>query len=258
MQRKRLRAITKSVADWTWRHMSTAGFSARQSRIGTRGNAKRWADHIPTEVTKPWEAEGIHRATWYRSDRVNENGATRMDGERQRWSATIVLSDSSLLVGSAQTTAPLLVARRDCGGTQQLRVVVFRGELPKVAIARHMELRPEHRDRRIRLEYRNDTRKHVNELFAVHNLGEIRAVMEAISLQNTGNLGEQIAKRRAAWSWDQRAKRANKASEKGTSHYRKHEGLPPHAEGRGKPIGEQVLADAHGWDDESNRANHPD
>jgi hypothetical protein len=30
------------------------------------------------------------------------------------------------------------------------------------------------------------------------------------------------------------------------------------AEGRGKPIGEQVLADAHGWDDESNRANHPD
>jgi hypothetical protein len=53
MQRKRLRAITKSVADWTWRHMSTAGFSARQSRIGTRGNAKRWADHVPTEVTKP-------------------------------------------------------------------------------------------------------------------------------------------------------------------------------------------------------------
>jgi hypothetical protein len=39
---------------------------------------------------------------------------------------------------------------------------------------------------------------HVNELFAVHSLGEIRAVMEAISLQNTGNLGEQIAKRRAA------------------------------------------------------------
>jgi hypothetical protein len=79
-----------------------------------------------------------------------------------------------------------------------LRVVVFRGELPKVAIARHMELRPGHRDRRIRLEYRNDTRNHVNELFAVHSLGEIRAVMEAISLQNTGDLGEQIAKRRAA------------------------------------------------------------
>jgi hypothetical protein len=61
-----------------------------------------------------------------------------------------------------------------------------------------MELWPGHRDRRIRLEYRNDTRNHVNELFAVHSLGEIRAVMEAISLQNTGDLGEQIAKRRAA------------------------------------------------------------
>ena len=40
-----VRAITKSVADWTWRHMSTASFSARQSRIGKRGNAKRWAGH---------------------------------------------------------------------------------------------------------------------------------------------------------------------------------------------------------------------
>ena len=28
--------------------------------------------------------------------------------------------------------------------------------------------------------------------------------------------------------------------------------------GRGKPIGEQVLADAHGWDDENDRPNHPD
>jgi hypothetical protein len=139
-------------------HVHRRFFGKAVAHRHARGNAKRWADHIPTEVTKPWEAEGIHRATWYRSDRVNENGATRMDGERQRSSATIVLSDSSLLVGSAQTTAPLLVARRDCGGTQQLRVVVFRGELPKVVIARHMELRPEHRDRRIRLEYRNDTR----------------------------------------------------------------------------------------------------
>jgi len=40
-----VRAITKSVADWTWRHMSTASFSARQSRIRKRGNAKRWAGH---------------------------------------------------------------------------------------------------------------------------------------------------------------------------------------------------------------------
>jgi hypothetical protein len=30
------------------------------------------------------------------------------------------------------------------------------------------------------------------------------------------------------------------------------------AEGRGKPIGEQVLADAHGWGDERDRPNHRD
>jgi hypothetical protein len=28
------------------------------------------------------------------------------------------------------------------------------------------------------------------------------------------------------------------------------------AKGRGKPIGEQVLADAHGWDAENDRPNH--
>jgi head-tail adaptor len=65
-------------------------------------------------------------------------------------------------------------------------------------MARHMELRPGHRNRRIRLEYRNDARDHVNELFAVHSLEEIWAMIEAISLENTGNLGEQIVKRRAA------------------------------------------------------------
>jgi len=50
-----VRTITGSVANWTWRHMSVAAFSARQSHVGKRGNAKRWADHIPTEVTKPWQ-----------------------------------------------------------------------------------------------------------------------------------------------------------------------------------------------------------
>lgn len=180
-----VRAIAKSVADWVWRHMSTAGFSARQSRIGKLGNAKRWADHIPTEVTKPWEAEGIHGATWYRRKRLNGNGTSCVSDERQRSSATIAISDNSLLAGSA-------------GSPQAVRVIVFRGELPQVAIARHMELRPEHRGRPINLEYRNDARDHVHELFAVHSLDEIRAVMEAISRANKGNLGDQIVKRRAA------------------------------------------------------------
>jgi hypothetical protein len=30
------------------------------------------------------------------------------------------------------------------------------------------------------------------------------------------------------------------------------------AEGRGRPIGEQMLADAHGWGDERDRPNHCD
>ena len=30
------------------------------------------------------------------------------------------------------------------------------------------------------------------------------------------------------------------------------------ANGRGKPIGEQMLADAHAWDDENDRPNHRD
>ena len=30
------------------------------------------------------------------------------------------------------------------------------------------------------------------------------------------------------------------------------------ADGRGKPIGAQVLADGHGWDDENDRPNRPD
>ena len=47
-------------------------------------------------------------------------------------------------------------------------------------------------------EYRNDARDHVNELFAVHSLDELRAIMEAISLQNAGNVGEQTVKGRAA------------------------------------------------------------
>jgi hypothetical protein len=40
-------------------------FSAVQSRRGTRGNAIRWAGHVPLSTLKPWEAAGISRASWY-------------------------------------------------------------------------------------------------------------------------------------------------------------------------------------------------
>ena len=69
-----LRSITKSVARWTWKHwyyFTDAAFSKKQSRRGKRGMAKRWAGHTPLHETRPWEAEGISRRTWFRRQKVN-------------------------------------------------------------------------------------------------------------------------------------------------------------------------------------------
>jgi hypothetical protein len=74
-----------------------------------------------------------------------------------------------------------------------VRCVVFKGETLQFAMARHLELRPEHRGRRIRLEYRNDARDHLSEMLAACSLDEIQAVLDAIS----GKLGDHIAKRDA-------------------------------------------------------------
>ena len=62
-------AIVRSVSHWTWRRFSDVGFSRRQSLLGKRGAAKRWASHDPTEASKPWATEGISRSTWYRKRR---------------------------------------------------------------------------------------------------------------------------------------------------------------------------------------------
>jgi hypothetical protein len=43
-----VRAIAKSVARWTWRHFDDEKFRARQSCLGKRANAKRWATPRPT------------------------------------------------------------------------------------------------------------------------------------------------------------------------------------------------------------------
>jgi hypothetical protein len=64
-----VRATVRSVVRWTWKHFTDAGFARRQSALGRRGMAKRWADHIPLKQTEPWAAEGISRATWYRQKR---------------------------------------------------------------------------------------------------------------------------------------------------------------------------------------------
>jgi len=61
-----IRAIAKSVARWTWRHFSEEQFSRLQSLRGARRSAQMWAGHVAREKTRPWGAEGISRATWYR------------------------------------------------------------------------------------------------------------------------------------------------------------------------------------------------
>jgi hypothetical protein len=66
MSPSELRAISKSVAKWTWRRFSDEGRSRWASRKGKKGNAKRWAGHDAAEQTKPWEALSISRASYYR------------------------------------------------------------------------------------------------------------------------------------------------------------------------------------------------
>lgn len=58
-----LRAITKSIARWTWRRFTPEKFVAIQSHRGKQSAARRWAGHVKAE---PWTALGISRATYYR------------------------------------------------------------------------------------------------------------------------------------------------------------------------------------------------
>jgi hypothetical protein len=62
--------IARSVAKWTWKRFSPDAFSELQRARGIRGMAKRWAGHTPLHESKPWEAENIGRATWYRRQKM--------------------------------------------------------------------------------------------------------------------------------------------------------------------------------------------
>lgn len=48
------------------RRMDWFANSAEQSRKGKAGNAVKWAGHVAESTTKPWEALGISRRTYYR------------------------------------------------------------------------------------------------------------------------------------------------------------------------------------------------
>lgn len=67
-----VRAISKSVAKWTWKRFSIEKFAARQSFLGKRGMAKRWAGHVAESATKPWEAMGISRRTYYTRKKLGQ------------------------------------------------------------------------------------------------------------------------------------------------------------------------------------------
>lgn len=55
-------SIARSVARWVWKKFSEQGFSALQSARGKRS----WSKTPTLAATKPWEALGVSRRTWYR------------------------------------------------------------------------------------------------------------------------------------------------------------------------------------------------
>ena len=85
-----LRSIARSVAKWSWRWMSPEQFSALQRRRGQVGAAKRWDGHKSTEASKPWEALGISRRTWYSRKSWDRLNARPHDVARE-WSLTMPL-----------------------------------------------------------------------------------------------------------------------------------------------------------------------
>ena len=118
---RELRCISRSIAKWTWRRFRPGEFAAWQKRriekrwgvrkpqgvemlvegcsteevataleVSTR-TARRWRrsalQEIPLSEQKPWEDEGISRATWYRRQGMRQNlaqnGHTISDNSRQ-------------------------------------------------------------------------------------------------------------------------------------------------------------------------------
>lgn len=60
-----------------------------------------------------------------------------------------------------------------------ITVAVFRGETSREAIARHLQLRPDHRGRPCKMEMRDHERTRAHELCAVHTIAELTRAIEA-------------------------------------------------------------------------------
>ena len=69
-----VKAIAKSIANWTYKHFTPQAFRASQARKGAKGGkvstggkiSKRKPVQGSEAQTKPWEKLGMHRATYYR------------------------------------------------------------------------------------------------------------------------------------------------------------------------------------------------
>ena len=64
LQRSECRWIGSSVARWTWEKFTAAGLREWHAAGGREG--KRGADPDSARSLRPWEREGVSRATWYR------------------------------------------------------------------------------------------------------------------------------------------------------------------------------------------------
>lgn len=64
-----VKATAKSIAKWVWQRFSYGDFSEIQAKRGAKGGAKskRGPKEDSARSTKPWEALGVSRATYYRN-----------------------------------------------------------------------------------------------------------------------------------------------------------------------------------------------
>ncbi len=62
-----VKAIAKSIANWTYKHFTPQAFRASQARKGAKGGkvSKRKAVEGSEAQSKPWEQLGISRRTYY-------------------------------------------------------------------------------------------------------------------------------------------------------------------------------------------------
>ena len=69
-----VKAIARSVAKYTYKHFSEAGFSAVQAHRGRKGGIKSGEVRRQGSVaeSQPWVAMGISRATYYRRKAAGE------------------------------------------------------------------------------------------------------------------------------------------------------------------------------------------